>query len=686
MTTETWDPYAKDLEKPNGLLGSKWMSANLAHDIGFAMSMDARDSLLMIYLGDKPEWARIKVVLKEYGQLRDVERAVRGMAQGVGDKGEGKTTIKFEVISEIYPDAPVAKGAEVPLCWHMDGPGFGPVLWRLVGDDQHPVAYSPLVISALLVGVPNRNVSVELAWLYGEKWHKRVVPRETVKNPRDLVTALAGCEGFPCDSNTAKWIVSYLTDYEAHNQRLIPHRRTTSQMGWVPGGEHGFVAGPNQVGGREPVEYVPRSSGELQLTRGVTTKGSAEAWADAIASVADRPRIMFAVYAALATPLLKPLGADCFAVDLANKTSSGKTTALRIAASAWGNHEHLVASWDSTTVGFERRAAAMSGLPIFADDTKRAKKIRGESIVPGVVYQFASGTGRVRGAIKGLDETQTWSSILLSTGEQRILDMSKDGGVAGRVITLWGPPFGRSDVETANLIRRVSEAISAHHGHAGLAVAKWLAEQRSEWETLRRQHATICDNTRARLEASVTADQADLGVINRLSVSLAVVQLAGEVVHRAMDLPWEFSDPALGLLDGVASGAGVADREKEALRYVVSWATQHRARFCTSETHRSNAEPGAGWLGFWEEAVGDTWEFLAVWPDPLRIFLEAHGFESKAIVRQWREHGWLITDSNDRATAKVGELTGRPRLVKIARAAMAEHGDLGDAAALVLPF
>lgn len=660
--------------QPDGCasLGHEWLDYHLHRDHGLAVDETVLTRLSILYLENPSEWLRCREVLKNHALLRDVERRVRDDAQTIGRKDVEHLGLKITnvKVSEVYSDAPVDKNAEVPFRWELSA-DLGPALWRTNGVQRMPVAHSPILIDAIMVDATDGSVNFELAWLCRHKWSKRVVPREITKSTRELVTALSGFDGFPADANNAKQIVAYLSDYEAHNEGLIPTRNITKSMGWVG---DSFVVGKQCIGDR--IEYVSSSAGEAQLTRGVRPKGDLRSWVDAMTTVARYPPVMFGLYTALSPPLLDLLDAKNFVLDISGKTSIGKTTVLNIAASAWGDPRALVTSWDSTAVGFERRAAAMSGLPIFADDTKLAKSVRGQSVVPAMVYRFTDGNGRVRGSVKGLDDTASWRSVLLSTGEHKILDIGRDGGVAGRVLTLWGGPFGTTCDEAARLIRSVNLAVSEHHGHAGIEVARFLADQ--DRGKLKSVYGKMCDWARGHLEKAVMADGADAGVVDRLSLSVAVVLMAARVAKEALSLPWEI-DITQGIWFSLASGAGVADREKEALRHVVSWATQNRRRFCVHEKHRTDAEPHGGWLGLWEQAVSDQWEWIGVWPGALDSFLSSKGYDSpKAIRRQWAEAGYLVQDDGKRTTSRTNELRGRPRLVKIKREAAEQVGDLGD--------
>ena len=162
--------------------------------------------------------------------------------------------------------------------------------------------------------------------------------------------------------------------------------------------------------------------------------------------------------------------------------------------------------------------------------------------------------------------------------------------------------------------------------------------------------------------------------IDSSQVAAACREVIAEAVERCA------GDPVRGMWASIASGAGVADREKEAMRYVLSWASMNRSKFLTSERHRSQSvEPSGGWLGFWTQATGDGWDWVAISAGAIDDFLVSKGFDGpKAIRRQWAEAGWLVQDDPKRTTARVNQLEGRIRMVKIRRDVAESIGDLGN--------
>jgi uncharacterized protein (DUF927 family) len=107
--------------------------------------------------------------------------------------------------------------------------------------------------------------------------------------------------------------------------------------------------------------------------------GTWEGWLAAVEAARPFPVVWLPLYAALVPPLMRFLPTlPNFILDLCGSTSQGKTTSLRLAASAWGSPDErdggLVRSWDNTRVWIERTAAFLGHLPLLLDDTKRARR------------------------------------------------------------------------------------------------------------------------------------------------------------------------------------------------------------------------------------------------------------------------------------------------------------------------
>ena len=189
--------------------------------------------------------------------------------------------------------------------------------------------------------------------------------------------------------------------------------------------------------------FHAKSDGDTQLASAFAPVGSYESWRE-ISHPWRIPVPLLALYASLAAPVLALTGASPFLVDVCGQTSQGKTTTLQVAASVWGNPDPtsastLIGSWNNTGNYVGQVAQLLNGLPILLDDTSQGKPKE----LPQLIYLLANGRGRGRMHREGgTQEVGNWETITLSTGETPLVSHSQDGGTRGRVLTLWGSPFG----------------------------------------------------------------------------------------------------------------------------------------------------------------------------------------------------------------------------------------------------
>jgi hypothetical protein len=340
------------------------------------------------------------------------------------------------------------------------------------------------------------------------------------------------------------------------------------------------------------------------------------------------------------------LEAPNFILDIAFRTTTGKTIILRVAASVWGKPDECAAdsalgAWDATKVWTERASAVLSGLPLILDDTKRAKHPR---MIAEVLYEVANGRGRGRGDPKSLARTRTWRTVLISTGEARATSFTEDGGTRTRVIELYGNPFGREDANTRKVVDELNRGIRRAYGHAGQLYVRSLLARRSEWNSLRSAYRDAHDRY---------ADSAPSSEAARLGQYFAAIEVAARFAHEVIPLPWAFDQDQLdSLWHQVAAEATDAAGELRALRDVVSWAYAHENSFWGREETDGNGNlriPPGGWAGRWDrDNPSVKWKFLGFFPPVLERILCDLGYHPDAILSGWRDRGWLDVTRDDR--------------------------------------
>lgn len=620
----------------------------VAIDPDIVLREDIIDRLADLFEADPAAYHRLRERIREAGGRKVSIRALGQAVQGKIKERKLMLIKREKHVVECLPDVPEGgEGLLLPEGYDLDATAT--YRGRLTGNgteiERTTIAYAPLLITSRYRDEEEETEYLELSWHDGVMWRKIIVDRGHVMD-RAKLTVLSSV-GFPVDSGSATALIRYLVAFEAKNAEVLPKRKVSSRFGWI--GTEGFLIGEEYIGEGE-VSFHPQAPGDAQIGSGYRTSGTIEGWVEAIEPLKHYPRPRLALYASVAAPLLEIVGAPNFVIDFAGRTSTGKTTTLRIAASMWGqpderSPEAAIGTWDATKVWIERASGVLTSIPLILDDTKRVKDAE---TVASVLYMVASGRGRARGNLKSLARVRTWHTVLITSGERQAVEHTTDGGTRARTIEIVGSPFGTDRI--GDTIEAIDRGIREHYGHSGRILVRWLLDHRGDWEKIREMYR----KTVAKYAGSQSA------VARRMAEAAAAITTAAAVLHAAMrdagtPLPWSYEDPLAGLWEDIATAAEAAPPEVRALGAIVSYAYEHEQAFL-GRHREANGEPlmpPGGWLGYWPSP---TWEYIAFYPGALKRILEEMGFDPDAVIHGWYEREWLLVDKDRKRMTKTIKL------------------------------
>ncbi len=508
------------------------------------------------------------------------------------------------------------------------------------------ITTAPLVIVSRLIDEDNGSQFVRLGWVSGNTASMFDAGRAEAFHASELVKLAR--YGVPVNSKMAGEVTFYLDAFEAVNYDSLPCERLSHRFGWHNGG---FLLGRTFIAeaGARPLAFKGQSPDDEQLADSVTQSGTLAGWLDAVQLASSYPSALYGSYAAFTAPLLDILGCSGFVMDYSGRTTIGKTTVLRLAASAYANPDEkqatAVKTWDVTAVWAERTAGVLSGLPLILDDTRMAVPER----VARIVYEVSSGQGRGRGSLEGRARTARWHTVLLSSGEQRATSFSKQGGVHARVLTLASPPFGTSKV--ADVARPINALVFANYGHAMPLFLRWVIGHHDEWMEWRREYQRMW-------KGYITSESGD--VADRLSASHAAIVLTSRLLHRALTdsgvtVTWDAEAALDGLWQSLASETIDATGEWQAAQDVLAWASTYDKHFVRPSKWGKNGHgqpeedgaevhvPPGEVYGEWDKAGN-----LRLFRPQLSAFLTAQGYNPEETLAHWRERGWSDCDLRHR--------------------------------------
>lgn len=334
------------------------------------------------------------------------------------------------------------------------------------------------------------------------------------------------------DQTARNLLAAYIKEWPVENRA-----RCVDRLGWHNGV---FVLPDGAVG----------NTGELVVFQNAhaidpafSVAGDEYEWRDSVAKLAqNNSRLVFALSVAFAGALANIAGEDSGGFHFRGASSSGKSTALNLAASVWGKPSAYVRLWRSTTNGLEGLASFHNDGLLILDEISQ--------IDPGAAgdaaYLLANGQGKARASRNGLAKPAArWRLLFLSAGEQslstimeqagkktsagqeiRLADIEADAGAGmGIFETLHGLP------DAATLASAIKEAASKYYGTIGKKWLTYLVVNRAKLEE------NIADSIKSFVSGVVPAGAA--GQVERVAKRFALVAVAGELASEYRLTGWQ---------------------------------------------------------------------------------------------------------------------------------------------------
>jgi uncharacterized protein (DUF927 family) len=291
--------------------------------------------------------------------------------------------------------------------------------------------------------------------------------------------------------------------------------------------------------------YILQTTGSVD--HAYRRAGTMEGWQEHVARyAAGNSRLGLALSTAFAAPLLYPTGSESGGVHFRGGSSTGKTTALVVAGSAWGGGgiRGFIRTWRATSNGLEGIAALHCDALLCLDEMGQVDGREAGQIA----YMLANGQGKTRANRSG--ETRAaaeWRLLFLSSGELgladkiaedgrgrrvaagqqvRIIDIAADAGAGmGIFETLHGFPSADA------LARHLKMAAGEHYGHPH---AEFLRILTKDFDAV----APAVISYRDEFMADHCPKGAD-GQVSRVAARFGLVAAGGEMATAFRILPWE---------------------------------------------------------------------------------------------------------------------------------------------------
>lgn len=336
-----------------------------------------------------------------------------------------------------------------------------------------------------------------------------------------------------------KWAKEALQEYLTTAQPAN-RARSVDQVGWH---DEKFVLPDECIGGQTGTKFVLQhgSSSDLPYSK----SGTIDEWKSNVASLADgNSRLLFAVSASFAAPLVNIAGAESGGFHFRGGSSTGKSTVLTLAASVWGKGslDGYIKQWRATDNALEGLALLHCDTPLMLDELGQVEsKAAGQA-----AYMLANGSGKARSNRDGSAKSiAKWRCLFLSTGEIGLTDkLAETGqkiaaGMAIRVLDIRadaGCGLGifdkiALDEDAGDYAQKIKYVSSKYYGLAGPMFVSKLIEQGTD--NIRN---VVREITESFLQTSLL-NNAD-GQVRRAATRFALVAAAGELAITFGIVPW----------------------------------------------------------------------------------------------------------------------------------------------------
>ncbi|MCX7378454.1 MAG: DUF927 domain-containing protein [Alphaproteobacteria bacterium] len=436
--------------------------------------------------------------------------------------------------------------------WHEDG------LWRIPADANKTAFRVCSLFEVLALSRPETNDDWGILIRLRDRdknEHEWIIPlRLLVAEAVEVRAKLAAC-GLRIGANEGAQRA--LREYLAAIDEGMPARvRTVPRTGWYrpTAGAPVFVL---------PGRTIGASAGEVvrldldQAPAIYRARGTLEEWKEELARrCIGNTRLVFAVSAAFAGPIIGLTQDQGGGFNFRGETSRGKTSCIDAAASVWGSPsetgpDSFTRNWRSTDNAMESTAMAHNDCILPLDELGQADP----ATLPETLYMLANGTGKARARASGGNRAGiSWRTVVLSTSEDSAARMVEQvnrrmkGGQEVRLIDFGAEVPGRHGVfenlhDAANggaFWHEVRNAVVSHYGTAGPAFAQWLVETIETSPDFVAQK--VAPKVRDWLQSYVKAGSD--GQVQRAARRFALMAVAGELATEANITGWPQGEAA----------------------------------------------------------------------------------------------------------------------------------------------
>ena len=302
---------------------------------------------------------------------------------------------------------------------------------------------------------------------------------DEVASPAEFQGLLAGY-GIITTKDEFKALQEIIVDWLKKIQETQRVKRSFTHLGWMEKDtQHiGFALGNTAyyADGSQETGIKVQAGGGTTIAKHYIPQGDLQTWRSIAQFLAGQNRLelMAILSTAFGSPLMKFSGHSGAVVSIVSTASGvGKSTALSLAQSVWGNPKSAMHSAADTVLSLSSKMGFTKDLPAYWDDIKGEKTFEQFA---STIYQITQGKEKSRlSQAAELREVQNWNCLAVVAANDSLIEITKRYGK--------GSDAGAARIFEIRLEARPAmtqqatffDACTTNYGRAGEVYAAWLA-------------------------------------------------------------------------------------------------------------------------------------------------------------------------------------------------------------------
>lgn len=372
----------------------------------------------------------------------------------------------------------------------------------------------------------------------------------------------------------------------------------------------------------------------------VKPKGSYDKYIDMINNhIVGNPELEFALSSGVSSILLgyigEDLGLDSNIIHLVGNSTTGKSTALKLAISAFGypdiKKNGLYGTYNGTNNALIKKLGGLKGIPYALDEISMSDN----NNFTKFIYSLANGADKERlNKDSELMEKESWLTTILSNGEKSITRSSNNNaGVQVRVIEAENFNWTKSP-EHAESINHI---ILNNYGHLAIKFAEYLlARNKNE---LIENHKLEKSNLYYELSKKGVYDDMSMRRCSKFAIIIQTALILEEILDIELDIE--------GMVDMIIKieieSIKYRNLQKSAIDFIKEYVERYRNKF--DGKSKSNSQEILGKITDKEDYTEIQMEQLS-----FELMIKEGGYEDRKIVLKELKKAGFLECERDRLT------------------------------------